>query len=140
VATQHDLYRQDLYQTRRGGGRPCPKLLYIIMITLTKEAANHFSSVFKISGKNRIRVSLNKAGCSGFTYLITAEDYYLEWYIDDVAFESEGISIVCNEKDLPYLDGMEIDFITDGLNSKITFNNPNEVSSCGCGESVRFGK
>lgn len=110
------------------------------MITLTKEAANHFSSVFKISGKNRIRVSLNKAGCSGFTYLITAEDYYLEWYTDDVAFESEGISIVCNKKDLPYLDGMEIGFITDGLNSKITFNNPNEVSSCGCGESVGFKK
>lgn len=38
-------------------------------------------------------------------------------------------------KSVPYLQGTVIDYIRQGLNRQLTYRNPNEVSSCGCGES-----
>lgn len=108
------------------------------MITLTKRAAIHFSSILRTSGNNTIRVSLRSTGWTGSTYQLSMEDNYHEWHVDDQVFESQGIYIVCDKKDLPYLDGMEIAFTSDGLDSKIIFNNPNETTSCGCGESAGF--
>ena len=96
-------------------------LLYTIMITLTEQAAKHFSSILRTSGNNTIRVSLRKAGCSGSTYQLSMEDNYLEWHANDHVFESQGIFIVCDKKDLPYFDGMEIAFTSNGLDSKVAF-------------------
>jgi len=41
---------------------------------------------------------------------------------------------------MPILDGIELDFVKQGLNQTFKFNNPNVVSSCGCGESFSTTK
>jgi iron-sulfur cluster assembly protein len=56
----------------------------------------------------------------------------------DRVFESYGVKVVVDVENLPYLDGMEVDYVRDGLNSLFKFNNPNAKSACGCGESVGF--
>ena len=40
-----------------------------------------------------------------------------------------------SEKNLPLLDGVEVDYAKQGLNEGFRFNNPNAKEMCGCGES-----
>jgi len=40
-------------------------------------------------------------------------------------------------KNEPYLKGMTIDYIKNGLNEGFEFKNPNERDKCGCGKSFR---
>ena len=54
---------------------------------------------------------------------------------DDRIFESQGVKIVVSTKNLPYLEGMEVDYAKQGLNEGFRFNNPNAKEMCGCGES-----
>jgi iron-sulfur cluster assembly accessory protein len=54
---------------------------------------------------------------------------------DDEVFELNGVTVFIPRKDLPILNGTEIDFITVGLNSMLQFRNPNVTGECGCGES-----
>ena len=42
---------------------------------------------------------------------------------------------LAEEKNLPYLDGMEVDYAKQGLNEGFRFRNPNVKDTCGCGES-----
>ena len=57
---------------------------------------------------------------------------------DDELIEDNGISLLINKKSFLYLVGTTLEF-SDGLNGKgFVFNNPNEKSSCGCGESFNI--
>ena len=77
--------------------------------------------------------SLKKSGCSGYAYVL---DYVDEPDEDiDQIFETYGVKIVVKKTDLPYLEGIEIDYRKDGLNAAFKFNNPNVKAMCGCGES-----
>jgi len=53
----------------------------------------------------------------------------------DETFEIEGLKVFIPAKDLPVLNGTEVDFIKVGLNSMFQFRNPNVTGECGCGES-----
>ena len=46
--------------------------------------------------------------------------------------------IVVDNKDLPIVDNLEIDYVRQGLNEGFEFNNPLEKDRCGCGESFRI--
>ena len=54
---------------------------------------------------------------------------------DDQIFESQGVKVVVSAKNLPYLDGIELDYAKEGLNEGFRFRNPNVKETCGCGES-----
>jgi iron-sulfur cluster assembly protein len=56
---------------------------------------------------------------------------------DDIAYEQEGFLIVVDPKSSVYLEGLEIDYVRQGLNEGFEFNNPLEKDRCGCGESFR---
>lgn len=105
-------------------------------ITLTENAAKHIQQQLEKRGKGiALRIGIKKSGCSGFSYMY---DYADEIQANEAAFNSNNICIVINANDLPFLDGSQIDFIRDGLNSAFKFNNPNIANACGCGESVSF--
>jgi iron-sulfur cluster assembly protein len=53
----------------------------------------------------------------------------------DQVFESHGVKVFVDPKSLVYLDGIEMDFVKEGLNEGFKFNNPNQKGECGCGES-----
>jgi iron-sulfur cluster assembly protein len=45
---------------------------------------------------------------------------------------------VVDEENVPHLDGLQLDYVREGLNSTFKFHNPNVKAACGCGESVGF--
>jgi iron-sulfur cluster assembly protein len=50
-------------------------------------------------------------------------------------YEDLGVKLVVNNEHLPFLDGVRVDYQTQGLNAAFKFDNPNVKDSCGCGES-----
>ena len=80
-----------------------------------------------------IIVDVDKSGCSGYAYKL---DYAKN--IDPMKYEvieKDGIKIFIEPKATMFLIGSEMDYSTDKLSSRFVFNNPNEKSTCGCGES-----
>ena len=106
------------------------------MITLTPIAATKISQNLQRRGQGiGIRVGTRTTGCSGLSYTLEYVDQ-LDLGDDTVLFE--GVAVIINKKDQPYLTGMEIDYVREGLNEGFRFNNPNEKDRCGCGESFRI--
>jgi len=108
------------------------------MIKLTEAAVNRVSEMVTRRGSViGLRIGVTESGCSGYSYALdfaeTASD-------NDVVIEQDGVKIVVAESSMPLLDGMELDFVKQGLNQSFKFNNPNVVSACGCGESFSVTK
>lgn len=86
-----------------------------------------------------IRLGIRTTGCSGLAYTIEFQNQEDELDVGDEtkSFQLgfDVISIYISQKDLPIFDGVEIDYATEGLNSGLKFNNPNQRGECGCGES-----
>lgn len=80
-----------------------------------------------------MRLSVKTAGCSGHQYVLTP---VLAANPSDLVYPlSEPYQLYIDTKSVPYLQGTAIDYVRQGLNRQLTYRNPNEVSSCGCGES-----
>jgi iron-sulfur cluster assembly protein len=56
----------------------------------------------------------------------------------DEVIEDKGAIVLIDPAAIMYLLGTEMDFKTDKLSSQFVFNNPNQKSACGCGESVNL--
>lgn len=106
-------------------------------ITVTPAAQQHLLSSIASSpaGTIGIRFGLRDAGCSGYAYTIDFTDTKAE---DDHSFEFDGVNIIVSGAHLQSLAGTQIDYVKQGMNSLLSFNNPNVVDACGCGESFKF--
>jgi len=103
------------------------------MLTLTKLAANRVNELLKHRGKGLgIKLGVKTNGCSGMSYTLEFLDRVDETL---ATYECEGVHVYMDPKHSVYLNGMEMDWVTKGLNSGFEFNNPNEKGRCGCGES-----
>jgi iron-sulfur cluster assembly protein len=80
-----------------------------------------------------IRVGLKNVGCAGMSYTM---DYAEKQNPLDEVVEDKGVRILIDPKAILFLIGTEMDFIRDKLQARFVFNNPNQTSECGCGESV----
>jgi iron-sulfur cluster insertion protein len=78
-----------------------------------------------------LRVAVTGGGCSGFQYNF-ALDERLE---DDLVIERDGAVVLVDPVSLDFLKGAEIDFVDDLIGAAFKVNNPNAISSCGCGTS-----
>lgn len=102
-------------------------------VTLTASACAQVKTQLNKRGKGLgLRLGVRESGCSGYSYIIDFADEMLE---GDAAYEFGEIKVIVNEKDMNYLNGMELDFAREGINSAFKFNNPNVKDACGCGES-----
>jgi len=102
-------------------------------LTLTENAAKQIAKQIARRGKGMgLRLGIKKSGCSGFAYVV---DYADDVAPDDSVFEQHGVRLVVKNQDLPFLDGIEVDYSREGINEAFRFNNPNVKASCGCGES-----
>jgi iron-sulfur cluster assembly protein len=103
-------------------------------ITFSEAAIAHvLSYLAKQENSKGIRLSVKKTGCSGLSYVVDYVDAPLE---DDIVLQLMDDNLVCIDKNsYPYLKGMHVDYVKQGLNSKFVFNNPNQTGQCGCGES-----
>lgn len=102
-------------------------------ITMTPAAAERVKSFLASRGKGiGLRLGLKTSGCSGMAYILEFVD---DLNADDEVFDIDGVKIIIDAKSFIYLQGIELDFIKEGLNEGFQFNNPNAKGECGCGES-----
>ncbi len=102
-------------------------------ITMTEKAAAHVQGQLSQRGKGvGIRVGVKTTGCSGMAYVLEFVDIFDD---NDAVFENHGVKLAVDPKSLVYIDGTEMDFVKEGLNEGLQFNNPNAAGECGCGES-----
>ncbi len=105
-------------------------------IQVTERAANHIrQSLARHGGGVGLRLGVRTSGCSGFMYTVDYADSVDE---GDTLVEQHGATVVIDRKSLPFLEGLEVDFVREGLNERFSFNNPNVTAECGCGESFAF--
>jgi iron-sulfur cluster assembly protein len=103
------------------------------MITITEVAAQRVSNFLESRGKGEgIRLGVKTSGCSGYAYTLEFVDVLDE---NDTVIEDNGVKLFVDPKSILYLQGMEVDFVKEGLNEGFKFNNPNVKAECGCGES-----
>lgn len=80
----------------------------------------------------KLRVYITGGGCSGFQYGFSFEEQAAE---DDAAIQRDGVTLLVDPMSFQYLAGSEVDY-TEGLEgSRFIVNNPNAVTTCGCGAS-----
>ena len=80
-----------------------------------------------------LRVGIKKGGCAGMEYTMSMVEVASPG--DDV-IEMDGARIFVDPSAVLFLIGTEMDFEVTKFRSGFVFRNPNEVSACGCGESV----
>lgn len=105
------------------------------MITITETAAKKVKQQIERRGKGLgIMVGVRTTGCSGLAYKL---EYIDTPNTEQIKYESNGVNIFVNPRDLPYIDGMIMDWRRQGLNEGFDFINSKEKDRCGCGESFR---
>ena len=105
------------------------------VVTLTDAAADRVKSVMAKADRPIVglRVGVKNGGCAGMSYTM---DYADSVAPHDEVVEDKGVRVLIDPKAVLFLLGTEMDFQTTKLSSQFVFNNPNQTSACGCGESV----
>ncbi|HVY58678.1 MAG TPA: iron-sulfur cluster assembly accessory protein [Xanthobacteraceae bacterium] len=113
-------------------GEPRPKLK---VMTLTETAAERIKGILAnaktpVAG---VRVGVKNGGCAGMSYTL---EYAESADPRDEVVEDKGVRLLIDPKAVLFLLGTEMDYKVDKLSAGFVFNNPNQTSACGCGESV----
>jgi iron-sulfur cluster assembly protein len=112
--------------------RPRPQIM-----KLTDAAADRVREIMSKSDKPVVglRIGVKNGGCAGM-------EYTMEWAEDqrpfDEVVEDKGVKVLVDAKAMMFLLGTEMDYQKSALKSGFVFNNPNQISACGCGESVQL--
>ncbi|HLJ33593.1 MAG TPA: iron-sulfur cluster insertion protein ErpA [Ktedonobacteraceae bacterium] len=80
-----------------------------------------------------LRIFVAGGGCSGLQYGMTLD----EEQEGDTIVQQSGIKVLVDEMSLGYINGSQIDYVDSLMGAGFTVNNPNAVSSCGCGHSFK---
>jgi len=112
--------------------RPKPQVM-----RLTDAAAVRIKDVMARADKPvaGVRVGVKNGGCAGMEYTM---EYAEAVHPNDEVIEDKGVKILIDPKAVLFLLGTEMDYKTDKLSAQFIFNNPNQTSACGCGESVQL--
>lgn len=106
------------------------------VMTLTDAASARVSALMaQKPGVKGLKIGVKKGGCAGMEYTMTWADEIGKF---DEVIEDNGAVVLIDAPAMMYLLGTEMDYKTDKLSSQFVFNNPNQKSACGCGESVNL--
>ena len=105
------------------------------VLSLTDRAADQIKAIMAEADKPvaGLRVGVRNGGCAGMTYTM---EYAEGRKPGEDVVEDRGVQVFIDPKAVLFLLGTEMDFTTTKLASQFVFNNPNQTSACGCGESV----
>ena len=105
------------------------------VMTITDAAAERVKQIMANTEAPSVglRVGVRNGGCAGMSYTMELAERVEP--LDEV-IEDKGVKVLIDPKAVLFLLGAEMDFKSDRLGSSFSFHNPNETSSCGCGESV----
>ena len=80
-----------------------------------------------------LRVGVKNGGCAGMEYTM---EYVEQIGPADEVVDEKGVKLIVDPKAVLFLLGTEMDWKVGKLSSQFVFNNPNQTSACGYGESV----
>ncbi|MEO1544040.1 MAG: Fe-S cluster assembly scaffold SufA [Pseudomonadota bacterium] len=106
------------------------------VMTLTDAAAERIKGI--IADKESViglRIGIKKGGCAGMEYTMDWAETQDKF---DEVIDAKGVKVLIEPMAVMYLLGTEMDYAVDKLSSGFVFNNPNQQSACGCGESVNL--
>jgi iron-sulfur cluster assembly accessory protein len=109
------------------------------MVNLTPSAAEKLSGIMSQKGMadtHALRVFVKGGGCGGMQYGMTFD----EAREGDEIYEQHGLRVIVDSTSLFYIDGANIDYIDNLMGGGFHIDNPQAVSSCGCGSSFRTSK
>ena len=107
------------------------------MITVTDTASKKIKQNLARRGQCvGIRIGVKTTGCSGLAYVLEYVDS-IEHEVGVTNYAQPDFAVLVSMKDEPYLNGLVMDWVRNGLNEGFDFSNPNERDRCGCGESFR---
>jgi iron-sulfur cluster assembly accessory protein len=102
-------------------------------VTITERAAEKIKELLAAEQKEGqgLRVRVVGGGCSGLQYKVDFDGQRA----GDRIFEKEGAKVLVDMKSLLYLNGTELDYKEELMQSGFVFQNPNVKRACGCGAS-----
>jgi iron-sulfur cluster assembly protein len=105
------------------------------LISITPTAAAKVAELLEAEGNLELglRIFVAGGGCSGLQYGMTLD----ETQDGDSIFEASGVRVLVDEMSAEYISGSEIDYVDSLMGAGFAVNNPNAVSSCGCGHSFK---
>lgn len=105
------------------------------VVTLTDAAADRIKAIVGKADRpvTGLRVGVKNGGCAGMSYVM---DLVESPEAGDEVVQDKGATVFVDPKAVLFLLGTEMDFKVDKLSAQFVFNNPNQTSACGCGESV----
>lgn len=105
------------------------------LVTMTPAAAEKVRELLEAESDTSLglRIFVAGGGCSGMQYGMTLD----EAQDGDVALELQGIRVLVDEMSAGYISGSEVDYVDSLMGAGFTVNNPNAVSTCGCGHSFK---
>ncbi len=105
------------------------------VMSVSPAAAERVRALLAKAGPDEgLRVSIEKGGCAGMSYKMDIA----EPQPGDEVIESDGARVIVDAKAVLYLLGATMDMKTTQFASTFVFENPNQTSACGCGESVEL--
>ena len=105
------------------------------ILTVTEKASNQLEKIIQAAPADTVGILLgiDKTGCNGHSYKL---DFAKQNEIKNFEYvEQNNIKVFIDPKATMFLIGSEMDYFSDKLSSRFVFTNPNEKSTCGCGES-----
>ena len=105
------------------------------ILKVTEQASTQLKKIILSAPSDTIGVlvGIDKAGCNGYSYKL---DFAKQNEVENLEFvQKDNVKIFIDPKATMFLLGSEMDYSADKLSSRFVFKNPNEKSTCGCGES-----
>ncbi len=127
-----DLQNPSIAPASKPKVRPRPQV-----VRLTDAAAARVSELMGRTDSEIVglRVGIKNGGCAGQSYTV---EYAHEIRPTDEVIEDKGVRVLIDPKAVLFLLGTEMDYKVDRMTAQFVFNNPNQLSACGCGESVQL--
>ena len=102
-------------------------------VSFTASAVKHLTKQVQSHNAKGIEFKVKESGCSGFKYLL---ELAIDVADDATTYQlSDSLKLFISPKVLPLINGTQVDYVQEGVNFQLAFNNPNATALCGCGES-----
>lgn len=107
-----------------------------VPVRVTPAAVRHFRQKLAGTGAAGIRLRVKESGCTGYMYVVDIADGATE---TDLPMRlADDVSLLVDRASISVLQGTTVDYVREGLNFLLKFENPNAQDHCGCGESFNI--
>ena len=105
------------------------------LLSITSNATSQIKKIMigAPDGMDSVVIGVDKTGCNGYSYKIDFGNSSNLQHFETI--NQDGAKILIDPKATMFLLGSVMDYKQDKLSSRFVFENPNEKSTCGCGES-----